>query len=1074
MAPRPTPPEGVSVALSRSLRHDMPLDTSPTARTTLDWDRLDDGKFADETVAVRRLLAAAPLAEAARDGVSAEAVALVKATRRAARRQGVVESFLQEYSLGAKEGLALMALAEALLRTPDEETRDRLIAEKITAADWASHAGRSDNLFVNASTWGLMLTGRLMDVEPEAKTDFPAYLRRLAARVGEPVIRAAVKQAIRIMGEQFVLGRTIEAALKRARREGVVCSFDMLGEGARTAADAARYEAAYAAAIETVGLASEGAGPERGHGVSVKLSALSPRYEAVQAARVWAEVYPRLKRLALIAARHDLNFCIDAEEADRLVLSLQLLDRLAREPELGGWTGLGLAVQAYQKRAPAVIEAVAALACSSGRRLMVRLVKGAYWDSEIKRAQVAGRPDYPVYTTKAATDLSYLVCARALIGAAPHLYGQFATHNAHSLAAVRRMAEQAGVAVEFQRLHGMGEALYQGAEAMYGPLRLRAYAPVGGHEDLLPYLVRRLLENGANTSFVHSLLDERVPAAAVVSDPVDAIAAAGGPGPHPRIAHPLRLYGEHRSNSLGVDLSVRAERERLARAVTALETALPLDAGGLGSGGAPPSTVSAGEAEAEAEGRSPVDGRLVGVTREATPADVDAAMASARAAQPGWDALGGVARGRVLRAVTDRLQADRDALVALLAREAGKTLADGVAEVREAADFCRYYAHLAETQFAGPETLAGPVGETNTWTPRGRGVFACISPWNFPLAIFTGQVAAALAAGNAVLAKPAEQTPLIAAEAVRRFRAAGLDPRLLALLPGRGETVGAALVARPDIDGVAFTGGTETAWRINQALAARRGPIVPFIAETGGLNGLFVDTTALREQVIDDVIVSAFGSAGQRCSSSRLLFVPHETADLLVEGLSGAMDALVIGDPADPATDVGPVIDEDARRALGAHLDRLRREAKVIRQLDPGPWAERGCYFGPVLAEIPSADFLEGEVFGPILHLVRYDPDDLAAVAGRLAARGYGLTLGVHSRIEAFAREVQRLVPAGNVYVNRSMIGAVVGVQPFGGQGLSGTGPKAGGPHALLRYAGERAVSVNIAAQGGDPALLNL
>lgn len=1066
----------------------MPLDTPVPGKSSLlspaeAWDDLDDTKYLEETEAVSTLLAHAPLGRADRETVRAEAVALVEATRRAARRQGVVESFLQEYSLGAKEGLALMALAEALLRTPDEETRDRLIAEKITAADWASHAGRSDNLFVNASTWGLMLTGRLIDVEPEARRDFPAYVKRLAARVGEPVIRAAVMQAIRIMGEQFVLGRDIDAALARARRENVVCSFDMLGEGARTAADAVRYEASYAAAIDQVGRAARGAGPERGHGVSVKLSALSPRYEAVQEARVWAELYPRLKRLAVIAARHDLNFTIDAEEADRLVLSLKLLDRLCGEPELAGWTGLGLAVQAYQKRAPRVIAAVARLARVTGRRLIVRLVKGAYWDSEIKRAQVAGRPDYPVYTTKAATDLSYLVCAKALIEAAPDLYAQFATHNAHTLAAVRRMADARGVAVEFQRLHGMGEQLYRGAAERYGELRLRAYAPVGGQEDLLPYLVRRLLENGANTSFVHSLLDERVPAATVVADPI-ATVELNGPGPHPKIAHPLRLYGEHRSNSLGVDLSIRAERDQLTDAIHHLSSSRPQRSAAERSAGTqglhpdpalgPGSPLRSARDDDRELVHSPVDGAPLGRVPEAAPADIDRAIAAACAAQPGWDALGGVRRGRVLRAMADALEANRDRLIAVCAREAGKTLADGVAEVREAADFCRYYAHLAETQFAAPETLAGPVGETNQWSLHGRGLFVCISPWNFPLAIFTGQIAAALAAGNAVLAKPAEQTPLVAVEAVRLFHQAGLPTGLLALLPGRGETVGAALVAHPDIDGVAFTGGTETAWRINQVLAAKRGPIVPFIAETGGLNGMFVDTTALREQVIDDVILSAFGSAGQRCSSSRLIFVPHDTADSLIEGLAGAMEALVIGDPADPATDIGPVIDEDARDALQAHLDRLRREAMVIKQMDPGPWAERGTYFGPVLAEIPSADFLEKEVFGPILHVVRYDPENLPAVAARLAGRGYGLTLGVHSRIEAFAREVQALVPAGNVYVNRSMIGAVVGVQPFGGVGLSGTGPKAGGPHALIRFADEAAVSVNIAAQGGDPALLNL
>ena len=1028
-----------------------------------DWDALDGWKYRDEAEAVADLLVRAPLSSEERAAVRAEAEALVRGARRKARRQGMVEGFLQEFSLGTREGLALMCLAEALLRTPDEDTRDRLIAEKIGSADWASHLGRSDSLFVNASTWGLMLTGRLIEVDDDARRDLPGFMKRLAGRVGEPVIRAAVAQAVRIMGEQFVLGRDIDAALARAKAEGMICSFDMLGEGARTAVDAERYERAYAAALETVGKRSGGKGPERGHGVSVKLSALSPRYEATQEARVWAELYPRLLRLANIAARHDLNLTIDAEEADRLSLSLKLLDRLAHEPTLGDWRGLGLAVQAYQKRAPFVIAELEALARRSGRRLMVRLVKGAYWDSEIKRAQVAGRPDYPVYTTKAATDLSYLVCARAMIGAAPHLFSQFATHNAHSLAAVRRMAANAKVGIEFQRLHGMGEALYQAADDLYDGITVRAYAPVGGHEDLLPYLVRRLLENGANTSFVHALLDEGTPPEAVVVDPVEMVNAH--PGPHARIPTPRNLYGD-RLNSAGVDLSIRSERKQLAEAVAAL------DARRLVSGPIVGGKLRTGAAAGAA---SPSDsGRIVGDVTEASDADVDAAFAAARAAQPGWDRTGGHARAAVLRAMADGLERARDGLIAVLAREAGKTLPDAIAEVREAADFCRYYAHLAQQQFDAPEVLAGPAGERNSLRLQGRGVFVCISPWNFPLAIFTGQIAAALAAGNAVLAKPAEQTPLIAAEAVRLYHAAGLDPRLLALLPGRGESVGAALVGHAGCDGVAFTGGTDTAWKINQTLAARQGPIVPFIAETGGLNGMFVDTTAQREQVIDDVVVSALGSAGQRCSALRLLFLPRDTADGLIEGISGAMDTLVIGDPSDPSTDVGPVIDEEARQALEAHLERLRREGKVLHRLTPPPGLDGGVFFGPVLAEIPSAGFLEKEVFGPILHVVRYDPEHLREAAGQLAARRYGLTLGVHSRIEAFAEEVAALVPAGNLYVNRSMIGAVVGVQPFGGEGLSGTGPKAGGPHALLRYAVERAVSVNIAAQGGDPTLLNL
>ncbi|HEX8470757.1 MAG TPA: bifunctional proline dehydrogenase/L-glutamate gamma-semialdehyde dehydrogenase PutA [Brevundimonas sp.] len=1027
------------------------------------WDTLDHGKFRDEPQAVAANLATLPLEPATRVAVVDEAVALVEHARRSQKKQGVVESFLQEFSLGTREGLALMCLAEALLRTPDEDTRDRLIAEKIGSADWASHLGQSDSLFVNASTWGLMLTGKLVDADEQAKSDLPGFLTRVAGRLGEPVIRQAVAAAVRIMGEQFVVGRTIEAALKRSNKEGWLCSFDMLGEGARTTADAERYEKIYADAITAVGKTSKGQGPEVGHGVSVKLSALSPRYEATHEDRVWTELYPRIHRLARIAAQYDINFTMDAEEADRLALSLKLLDRLANEADLGDWTGLGLAVQAYQKRGPEVMARIADLARTSGRRLMVRLVKGAYWDTEIKRAQVSGRTDYPVFTTKAATDLNYLVCAQAMIDAAPHLYSQFATHNAHSLAAVHRMARDKSVKIEFQRLHGMGEALYEAARETFGPMTVRAYAPVGGHEDLLPYLVRRLLENGANSSFVHALLDERVPASAVAADPITTVEAH--PDRHAKIPTPKDMYMD-RQNSLGRDYSQLADRERHAVALEKVDseklTSGPIVGGKLKAGINPTDVIN------------PYDGvTVLGHVSEATEADVDAAAAAAFRAQGPWDRSGGSKRAPVLRAMADALEADMDRLVALLSREAGKTLNDGVAEVREAADFCRYYAMLAEKDFGGPQTLNGPVGEVNRLVLHGRGVFACISPWNFPLAIFTGQIAAALAAGNAVLAKPAEQTPLIAAEAVRLFHKAGLDADLLSLLPGRGETVGARLVSHPGVDGVAFTGGTDTATMINRSLAARPGAIVPFIAETGGLNGMFVDTTALREQVIDDVINSAFGSAGQRCSALRLLYVPHDAADSLIEGLKGALAVQVVGDPADPATDIGPVIDADAKGLLDAHLKRLEGDAKIIARATV-PADAKGHVFAPTIAEVPTADYLEREVFGPILHVVRYHPKDLKTVAGKLAARGYGLTLGVHSRIEAFAEEVTRLVPAGNVYINRGVTGAVVGVQPFGGEGLSGTGPKAGGPNSLIRYASEKAISNNISAQGGDPALLNL
>jgi RHH-type proline utilization regulon transcriptional repressor/proline dehydrogenase/delta 1-pyrroline-5-carboxylate dehydrogenase len=788
---------------------------SPTAYAH--WDTLDHDKFQDERQAVAANLARIPLDAAERQVVVDAATGLVEHARASQKKQGVVESFLQEFSLGTREGLALMCLAEALLRTPDEDTRDRLIAEKIGSADWASHLGQSDSLFVNASTWGLMLTGKLVDADEQAKSDLPGFLTRVAGRLGEPVIRQAVAAAVRIMGEQFVVGRTIEAALKRSNKEGWLCSFDMLGEGARTAADAERYERIYADAITAVGKTAKGQGPEVGHGVSVKLSALSPRYEATHEDRVWTELYPRILRLAKIAASYDINFTMDAEEADRLALSLKLLDRLANEPELGSWTGLGLAVQAYQKRGPEAIARIADLAKTSGRRLMVRLVKGAYWDTEIKRAQVFGRTDYPVFTTKAATDLNYLVCARAMIDAAPHLYSQFATHNAHSLAAVHRMAQQSGVKIEFQRLHGMGEALYDAAAEHFGAVTVRAYAPVGGHEDLLPYLVRRLLENGANSSFVHALLDERVPASAVAADPINSV--EHHPDRHAKIPTPQEMYMD-RQNSLGRDYSQLADRDRHAAALEKVDseklTSGPLIGGKLKAGTNPTDVTN------------PFDRtQVLGHVSEASEADIDAAADLAARAQIGWDRQGGGKRAIVLRSMADALEADMDRLVALLSREAGKTLNDGVAEVREAADFLRYYALLAERDFGGAETLKGPVGEVNQLVLHGRGVFACISPWNFPLAIFTGQIAAALAAGNAVLAKPAEQTPLIAAEAVRLYHKAGLNPDLLALVPGRGETVGAKLVSHPGIDGVAFTGGTDTAAAINRSLAARPGAIIP-------------------------------------------------------------------------------------------------------------------------------------------------------------------------------------------------------------------------------------------------------
>ena len=1027
---------------------------------------LDAEKFADEGTRVAELLARPALDPAERRAASMAARDIVLTARAETKRSGVMESFLEEFGLSNPEGLALMCLAEALLRVPDVDTVDALIAEKIASGDWSDHRGKSDSLLVNASTWGLMLTGRIVQPPEDAEKNPAGFMQRMVRQAGEPVIRSAMMQAMRIMGGQFVMGRTIDEALKRGQRnvrkgEAAAHSFDMLGEGARTMADAQRYFESYANAIGEVGRATTGPSPETADGISVKLSALHPAYRAVQGERLHSELYPMVLSLAKLAARHTINLTLDAEEADRLVLSLGLLERLTREPELASWTGLGLAVQAYQKRGLAVVEWLGELARATDRRLMVRLVKGAYWDSEVKRAQVDGQPDYPVFTTKQATDVSYIACADALLKTGPAIYPQFATHNAHSLATIDMMAKRAGrTDYEFQRLHGMGVALYKAAGRERS---VRIYAPVGAHQDLLPYLVRRLLENGANTSFVHSFLDEGVPAERIAADPYATLSAA--PARHPRIPPPPALYGSSRRNSAGLDLSQQAVRERIGDAVAKLDADGPIAVGPIFGG---LTRVSHGERR-----KMPADiARFVGSVSTSTPAEVDAAFASAAGYQPTWNALGGAKRADILEAMADAMEREADRLIALLAREGGKTLDDCVAEVREAVDFCRYYAVEAETKFNRLQLLPGPAGETNGLEMMGRGVFVCISPWNFPLAIFTGQIAGALAAGNTVLAKPAEQTPVIASEAVKLFHAAGLPVEALHLLTGDGK-IGARLTGDARCDGVAFTGSTEVARLINRQLAAKNGPIVPFIAETGGLNAMFCDTTALREQVVDDVVMSAFRSAGQRCSALRLLFLPHETADETVAMIKGAMEVLVIGDPADPATDIGPIIDGDARATLDEHLEAMRPVAKVW-QRDINTVRRKGRFFGPAIVELSSLDQIDREVFGPILHVIRYDPDDIETVGAALSAKGYGLTLGVHSRLEGFVEKVKASVRAGNVYVNRSIIGAVVGVQPFGGAGLSGTGPKAGGPHYLDRFATERTVTVNIAAQGGDPTLLNL
>lgn len=1035
----------------------------------MDWDGIDEIKFADENQLAHSLLDKIRLSEADQKKIHLEAIALVKSARAMTSQKGMMESFLEEFGLSNREGLALMCLAESLLRIPDNMTADRLIAEKIASGDWSSHKDQSESWLVNVSTLGLMLTGRLIGVEPKAKTDISAYMKSLTRKAGEPVIRAAMMQAMRIMGEQFVVGRTIDSAIKRAKtmergKKPAMCSFDMLGEGARTQVDAERYFQAYWQAIEKLSQSQNvKTPPEEKHGISVKLSALHPRYESAKEARLWRELYPKVKALAILAAKANLNLTLDAEEADRLVISLKILDKLCSEDELGDWSGLGLAVQAYQKRADLVVKNLVDLARNcrggKGRRLMVRLVKGAYWDSEIKHAQVMGFDDFPVWTRKSTTDLSYLVCTRRLLDAGQYIYAQFATHNASTIAAIETMAA-GGHHYEFQRLHGMGDALYA---AVYAgpdhPRPCRVYAPVGAHADLLPYLVRRLLENGANTSFVHSFLDESVPPEQVAKSPFDRLP----PTRHDKIPAPPDLYGPGRKNSKGLDLTQVKNRRRLEDCV---KTLAPITAAPIING-----QVERGE---DLPIYAPANGRIVGHYNPARSRDVETAFSSANAAFKRWNKMDGQRRADILCSAADLMESKSEHLIAIMAQEAGKCFADGIAEVREAVDFLRYYAQEAERKFKSPKTLRGPAGETNTLANEGRGVFVCISPWNFPLAIFTGQIAAALAAGNTVLAKPAEQSPLVAFEAIKILHKAGIPPDVLHFLPGEGASLGAELVAHDDVAGVCFTGSTEVSKLINRSLASKDGPIPVLIAETGGLNAMFVDNSALKEQIVDDVIASAFNAAGQRCSALRILFLPEETADDIIEGLIGAMDELTIGDPGRADTDIGPVIDTEAKSNLLAHIAHMKKNATILHQCKISSACSDGSFVAPSLIELHSLDQIQSEKFGPILHVLRYSHKTLKTLASDLAAKGYGLTLGIHSRIESFANEIMDMVPAGNVYVNRNMIGAVVGVQPFGGVGLSGTGPKAGGPSYLLRFATERTISVNITAQGGDPALLNL
>jgi RHH-type proline utilization regulon transcriptional repressor/proline dehydrogenase/delta 1-pyrroline-5-carboxylate dehydrogenase len=1031
-----------------------------------------DAHHRDESAADGEILAAAEIPAAARARIAATARQLVVAVRRERLGKGGLDAFLQEYALSSPEGVALMCLAEALLRIPDAETVDRLIRDKIAAADWRQHLGHSGSLFVNASTWALMLTGRLLRPD-QGEVDLGSALRRLVARSSEPVWRQAVTQAMRILAGQFIMGRTIETALARSReaeREGYRHSFDMLGEAARTTADAARYHAAYQRAITAIGKAAAGRPAAEAPGISVKLSALHPRYEMAQRDRAMRELLPSLQGLAGEARRVGIAFTIDAEEADRLELSLDLIEALALAPALAGWNGLGLAVQAYQKRALPLVAWLADLARRGQRRLMVRLVKGAYWDSEIKRAQERGLDTYPVFTRKVATDVSYLACAKRMLAAGDAFYPQFATHNAHTLAAVlelagdRRATGQTGW--EFQRLHGMGEALYGeviGADKMGLPCRV--YAPVGSHEDLLAYLVRRLLENGANTSFVNRIVDEGEPIDEIVADPVVRLARLPVK-PHPRIPLPRDLFQPIRRNSRGLDLADPRELAELRDGLAA-SAGRPWRAGPIVGGVEP---AAEGEVTFDPSDRR----RPIGTVATADAATIEGALAAAAGAARGWDATPADRRAARLERAAELYEESSAELMALIIREGGRTIPAALSEVREASDYLRYYAARTRAEFAAPEHLPGPTGERNQISLHGRGVFACISPWNFPLAIFTGQVAAALAAGNAVVAKPAEQTPLVAAAAVRRLLAAGIPGDVLHLLPGSGADVGGALIADSRVAGIAFTGSTETARAIALALATRPGPILPLIAETGGQNAMIVDSSALTEQVVADVLISAFDSAGQRCSALRLLYVQDDVADRILTMLAGAAAELRIGDPSLLATDIGPLIDFEARQALEQHAARIAVAGRLHHQCELPPDTAHGSFFAPRIVEIDSARRLEREVFGPILHVVRWPADQLDAVLDEIAAQGYALTLGIHSRIDDTVARVLARLGVGNSYVNRNMIGAVVGVQPFGGERLSGTGPKAGGPRYLHRFATERSVSVDTTAAGGNAALLSL
>ncbi len=995
-----------------------------------------------EAEAVRQLADRLGLASDRRQAVTHEAARLIQRVRDGSSPT-MMEAFLDEYGLSTDEGVGLMCLAEALLRVPDAETIDDLIEDKIAPSDWSAHLGQSFSPLVNASTWALMLTGRILHSDPSRPA---AGARRLIKRLGEPVVRTAVARAMKIMGQQFVLGQTIEEGIRRAeklRAKGYTYSYDMLGEGARSDADAQGYFDSYAHAIGEIATIAKGDVRDNS-GISVKLSALSPRYLSTHRRAIEQQVIPRCLQLAQLAAKANIGFNIDAEEQDRLDVSLDVVDAVLAHESLAGWDGFGVVVQAYGKRAPQVLEHLHALATRLGRRIMVRLVKGAYWDTEIKLSQELGAPSFPVFTRKVNTDVSYMSCARMLLDMRDRIYPQFATHNAHTCAAVLEMAGEARDSFEFQRLHGMGESLHEIVRTQAGT-RCRIYAPCGPHKDLLAYLVRRLLENGANSSFVNQIVNDEIPPERIAADPVD-LALANDPIHNPGIRLPRDLFKPGRENAKGCRIEEPATAlpliEARDRFATTRWTARPILAGDAAPEG-PAKDVT-----------SPADGSVVGRVHEATAGEVARALDAAEGGCAAWSQTAVATRAAALRRIADLYEHNMAEFCAIAAREAGKTLADGVAEVREAVDFLRYYAGEAERLDADDPADA-------------RGIFVCISPWNFPLAIFTGQIAAALAAGNAVLAKPAEQTAIIATRAAELFREAGVPAAAFQLLPGDGPTVGGPLTSDPRIAGVCFTGSTETAQRIHKALAAHAPASAVLIAETGGLNAMIVDSTALPEQAVDDIVASAFQSAGQRCSALRMLYVQEDTKDRVVEMLKGAMDTLVTGDPWSIDTDVAPVIDAQAQADITAYVDAQQQKGRLLKRL-AAPAA--GHFVGAALVELDGIQDLEREVFGPVLHVAAFKARDIDKVVDAINERGFGLTFGLHTRIDDRVQRIVERIHVGNIYVNRNQIGAIVGSQPFGGEGLSGTGPKAGGPHYVNRFRRTEAPSVHAAPEGDGVA----